>query len=277
MAQRNGGFRFWPRHPFWQAVALTVVAYLIFAWGIPALRYIGIPSAPVPRSVVIEFMFIALIGILIYVSENDSRWNQFKAPIQSTLVDDDKRMLRNGFMVLIPLLIGFMAFQATRPRIPVPSQLRSIHPAPPSSITFKGKTMQLAGLENPLRKEGNLADHVKAGKEVYYRNCLPCHGDRIDGKGHFAHGFNPQPLAFDDPGNIAQLTESFVFWRIAKGGPGLPREGTPWNSAMPVWENFLSENDIWSVIIFLYDQSGFQPRRWEAEAAAGTEKKAEAK
>src|SRR2546425_10888421 len=64
-----------------------------------------------------------------------------------------------------------------------------------------------------------------------------------------------------DNGTIGMLTESFVFWRIAKGGPGLPREGTPWNSAMPVWEEFLTEDEIWSVIIFLYDQTGLQPRR----------------
>jgi mono/diheme cytochrome c family protein len=62
----------------------------------------------------------------------------------------------------------------------------------------------------------------------------------------------------------ASITESFVFWRIAKGGPGLPREGTPWNSAMPAWEDFLSEDEIWAVILYLYDHSGFQPRRWEA-------------
>jgi mono/diheme cytochrome c family protein len=93
--------------------------------------------------------------------------------------------------------------------------------------------------------------------------CLPCHGDLLDGKGHFAHAFNPAPLAFSDAGTIAQLTESFVFWRIAKGGPGLPREGAPWNSAMPAWEETLTEDEIWAVILFLYTQSGFQPRRWE--------------
>ena len=268
MSANRSGFRLWPRHPFWQAVALAFVAYLIFDWGIPALRYLGIPSAPVPNSVLAEFMFIALIGILIYVSENDARWDEFKQPIQATLVDEDKRWVRNGFLVLVPLVVGLFTFQVTRPKVEAPIQLRSIHPAPPASITFRGKTMQVAGLENPLRREGNLADHVKEGRRVYYQNCLPCHGDRIDGQGHFGHGFSPTPLAFDDPGNIAQLTESFVFWRVAKGGPGLPREGGPWNSAMPVWEDFLTENEIWSVIMFLYDQSGFQPRRWE-EATEG--------
>ena len=271
MSANRRGFRFWPRHPFWQAVALTLVAYVAFDWGIPAMSYLGLPSAPVPNSVVIEFMFIALIGILIYVSENDARWSEFKQPIHSTLVDDDKRWVRNGFLVAIPLLVGLFTFQATRPSVAAPTSLRSIHPAPPSSITFRGKTLQLTGLENPLRTQGNLADHVKEGKKVYYQNCLPCHGDRLDGLGHYGHGFSPAPLALDDPGNIAQLTEAFVFWRIAKGGPGLPVEGKPENSAMPVWENFLTENEIWAVIIFLYDQTGFQPRRWEAHGDAAAE------
>jgi hypothetical protein len=92
----------------------------------------------------------------------------------------------------------------------------------------------------------------------------------LDGQGHFAHGFSPAPASFEDNGTIAQLTESYVFWRIAKGGPGLPREGTPWNSAMPVWENFLTEDEIWAVELYIYEQSGWKPRRFEA---AGEEEK----
>jgi len=95
---------------------------------------------------------------------------------------------------------------------------------------------------------------------------VPCHGDHLDGLGHFASGLNPLPANFQDNGTIAQLTESFVFWRVAKGGPGLPREGTPWNSAMPAWEEFLTEDEIWSVVLFLYDQTGWKPRTWEVSA-----------
>ena len=71
------------------------------------------------------------------------------------------------------------------------------------------------------------------------------------------------PLNFQDIGTIAQLQESFLFWRIATGGPGLPKEGAPWISSMPVWENFLSEAEIWKVILFLYDYTGHRPRAWE--------------
>jgi mono/diheme cytochrome c family protein len=41
---------------------------------------------------------------------------------------------------------------------------------------------------------------------------------------------------------------------------------------MPAWENFLTADEIWSVIIFLYEQTGHEPRRWEElEAADGIE------
>jgi len=63
-------------------------------------------------------------------------------------------------------------------------------------------------------------------------------------------------------GTIAQLQESFLFWRIATGGPGLPAEAAPWISSMPVWENFLTEEEIWEVILFMYDYTGRQPRSW---------------
>jgi hypothetical protein len=164
---------------------------------------------------------------------------------------------------VLPLAMGYATYQQTKPKVSLPIQLRSIHPAPPGQITVRGKSFQLATQENPLRKSGSLAEHLQTGKRVYYQNCLPCHGDLLDGRGHFGHGFSPTPLSFADNGTIAQLSESFVFWRIAKGGPGLPREGTPWNSAMPVWEGFLTEDEIWSVIIFLYAQTGWKPRALE--------------
>ncbi len=257
------------RRPFGQSVALLVAAFVVFKWGIPYLPpLLGVTSAPIPQSIMLQYMLTALVGVLIYVSADENRWREFKAPLHAALVEPDKRNVRAAALVVIPLAVGWVTFQQTRPRVPAPIQLRSIHPAPPGQITFQGKSIALTGLENPLRKQGSLQERYQVGKRLYYQNCLPCHGDLLDGNGHYAHGFSPTPLSFQDAGNIAQLTESFVFWRIAKGGPGLPREGTPWNSAMPVWESFLTEDEIWSVILFLYQQTGYQPRRWETEPAA---------
>lgn len=124
--------------------------------------------------------------------------------------------------------------------------------------------MKIEGIENPFRNDKeNLEKYVKEGAEVYYRNCFFCHGDKLDGTGHYAAGFNPTPADFTDTGTIAQLQESYLFWRISKGGPGLPRESHPWNSAMPVWENFLTEEEIWKVILYLYEGAGVSPRTWD--------------
>ncbi|MBI1864811.1 MAG: cytochrome c [Nitrospirae bacterium] len=142
--------------------------------------------------------------------------------------------------------------------------MRSVHPAPPGSINVRGKAYGLRTLENPLRKDtANFAKNVKAGADVYIKNCYYCHGDFLDGKGPYADFINPPPANFQDVGTIAMLQESFLFWRIMKGGPGLPSEGTPWDSAMPAWEPILSEQEVWQVILFMYEFTGHKPRRWE--------------
>ena len=251
------------RHPFGQAVAILLVAFMVIEWGVPLLP----GSAVVPASVVLQYMATVLVGVLIYVSDNEERFAEFQQPIRAMLVEQRLKPVRWSLLAAVPALVGWVAYGQVATSVEAPPNLRSIHPAPPSEITFRGRPMTLTGLENPLRAHpDSLAYFVEEGKRIYYQNCLPCHGDHLDGLGHYASGFNPLPANFQDNGTIAQLTESFVFWRVAKGGPGLPREGAPWNSAMPQWEDFLTEREIWSVILFLYDQTGWQPRRWESGA-----------
>ncbi len=148
---------------------------------------------------------------------------------------------------------------------------RTIHPPPPREIEFKGKKINLSATDNPYRHlETSNPDsfklHVANGRRVYYENCVFCHGDNLKGNGIFAYGLEPIPANFSDPTTIAMLQESYLFWRIAKGGPGLPQESFPWASAMPAWEKFLSEEEIWDVILFLYDYTGQKPRKREEVA-----------
>jgi hypothetical protein len=252
----------WARHPLGQVVLIMVAAFVIFKFGIwliPPL--LGLASAPVPNSVLLQYMITVLVGALLYISDNDARWAEFKAPIHGTLVRPERRPLRIALLALVPLGVGLLTFLMVRPSVAAPPMLRSIHPAPPARINFRGETMVLAEMRNPLRA-GNVTEAYETGRVIYYRNCMPCHGDDLAGSGYYAHGLNPAPIDFTDSGTLPQLSESFVFWRIAKGGVGLPREGAPWNSAMPAWEDFLTEDEIWAVIVFLYEQVGRQPRSW---------------
>jgi mono/diheme cytochrome c family protein len=238
-----------------QSVLVLVVAYAIFRFGI---------RPPAPFSVLSLYMGIVLLAVLVYVSSDSDSWRAFLRPLRATLVEPDKRILRLALMIVIPLLLGYYAYTQAAAKPQAPPELRAVHPAPPDSIQFKGKDFKVAGADNPLRKDqAAFAKHVATGGEIYIRNCMYCHGDNLDGKGHFAHGFNPPPANFQDPGTIAMLQEAYLFWRIAKGGPGLPKEATPWNSVMPAWEDRLSEEQIWQVIMYLYAATNQQPRRWE--------------
>jgi mono/diheme cytochrome c family protein len=252
------------KSPFVAAVVVLVVAYILVDFGIPLMP----GSAPVPNTVLFQYMLTVAVGLLLWVSDSEARWTEFKRPIHRTMVDPKRKPLRTALLVALPLLVAFVTWNGVKPTLAAPASFRAIHPAPPGQINFQGRAMTITGLENPLHARGNPEEHYEEGKRVYYQNCLPCHGDLLNGEGHYASAFNPLPADFDDVGTIAQLTESFVFWRIAKGGPGLPNEGAPWNSSMPAWENFLTEDEIWSVIIFLYEQAEKTPRTWE-EAGEG--------
>ena len=240
-----------------QAVLILVIAFVFLRFGI---------RPPAPFSVLSLYMMVVLLSTLVYVSSDSDSWRSFLAPIRSTLVDPDRRVLRGALMIGVPLLVGYYAYSQAAARPEAPPELRAVHPAPPASIQFRGKELSIQGLDNPLRKdEATLPTQVAAGGEIYIRNCVYCHGDNLDGHGRFAPALNPPPANFQDPGTIAMLQESYLFWRIAKGGPGLPKESGPWSSAMPAWEDRLDETRIWQVILYLYDATGQHPRRWEAK------------
>ncbi len=201
------------RSRFLQAVLILVIAFVVFRFGI---------RPPAPWSVVTLYMAIVFLAVMIYVSTDADSWASFRRPIRSTLVDPDKRYLRLALMVVLPFLLGYYAYTQAAARPQAPPELRAVHPAPPDTIQFRGKTMNISGADNPLRKDqARFREHVARGGEIYIRNCMYCHGDNLDGQGHFARGFNPPPANFQDPGTIAMLQEAYLFWRIAKGGPGL--------------------------------------------------------
>jgi DMSO reductase family type II enzyme heme b subunit len=241
-----------------------VVAFAIFRWGI---------RPPMPFSVLALYMAVTLMAVLLYVSSDSDSWRAFVTPIWRTLTEPRRRALRLVLGGLITLGVGYYAHSQASAKAEAPLELRAVHPAPPTSIGFRGKDIDLQATDTPVRKDikanpANRAKHLEVGAAIYIRNCVYCHGDALDGAGHFAHGLNPAPADFAGPNTIAQLSEGYVFWRIAKGAPGLPREATPWNSAMPAWEDRLTEEQIWQVIYYLYETTGHPPRVMDAGHAA---------
>jgi mono/diheme cytochrome c family protein len=225
-------------------------------------------TVPVPKSVISMYMGIVLIATFAYISSSPERVAGFTAPLVRLCVDPSRRLQLYGVAALMPLLVAAGVYQRMNVTLEAPAFGRTIHPAPPDTITVHDKQLDLVRLDSPFAglqtsDPAAFRRHVDNGRRVYYENCFYCHGDALRGDGMFAHGLNPIPTNFADGGAIALLQESFLFWRIAKGAPGLPDEGGPWDSAMPQWEKFLTEEEMWDVVHFLYDFSGQKPRARE--------------
>lgn len=225
-------------------------------------------SVPIPSSVVTMYMGIATLALIAYVTSSAERRQAISGPIIDLIVTDTRRLVLAVVVLALPTLAAAAVWMRLSQPVEAPFFARTVHPASPAEITFKDKPIDLDAGDNPYREleQSNPEEfkkHVEAGRKVYYENCHFCHGDNLEGTGMFVHGLDPIPTNFNDQGTIPMLRETFLFWRIARGGPGLPDEGGPWASAMPAWEKFLTEEQMWDAILFLYDYTERRPRAKE--------------
>jgi hypothetical protein len=279
---------------FWAGVFVWVFVMLY-------LKYRIYP--PIPFSVRAIYGTVTACGVFMWVSGSQQEWDEFKRPIISVLDANTglTKAMRLALLILLPIGLWGFAYNSFLPNFEEPIELRTVHPAPPATTKVHGKTYVLQTASNPYRinpegkydqqysnahivaqssgrlmrdvnsPEDNPWDpnakgyikHVREGGEIFFQNCHFCHGDNLNGRGLWAFAFNPIPANFTDSGTIAQLQETFVFWRVAKGGIGLPGEGFPWASVMPPWEQHLSVDEIWKVVMFEYWHTGFYPRTWD--------------
>jgi cbb3-type cytochrome c oxidase subunit III len=244
------------------AIAWWAGLYIVLRFGF---------AAPIPSSVVALYMGIISIAILAYVSSSQERRGEVSRPLFRLMTEKRYTPMLIATVIAIPALAAANVYVKMSVPLQPPLFSRTVHPASPSEITVHDKKINLDAGENPfLHLQTSNSDeyrkHVENGRRVYYRNCVFCHGDNLSGNGMFVHALDPIPTNFTDPGTIAMLRDTFLFWRISKGGPGLPEEGGPWDTAMPAWEKFLKEDEVWDAILFLYDFTAQKPRAKEEAA-----------
>ena len=118
---------------------------------------------------------------------------------------------------------------------------------------------EFAALKNPL-----VDDHeaLEAGEETFNTLCATCHGPEGKGDGPGAAELNPKPADLSDGEMLGSLSDGYLFWRVSKGGAI-----EPFNSAMPAWEEGLTEEQRWQVIAYLRTLS--EPHRHMEEMDDG--------
>src|SRR5579871_6494437 len=94
---------------------------------------------------------------------------------------------------------------------------------------FHGAPESAKAQKNPLEGQSAALD---AGKTVYARNCLACHGKA-------GHGTGNVPSLVD--GKLKGVTDGEVFWFITKGDK---------DNGMPSWA-FLPEEKRWQVVSYV--------------------------
>jgi mono/diheme cytochrome c family protein len=223
---------------------------------------------PVPQSVVHIYLGIATLALLAFTTSDPDRLERARRPLVAFMTERRFLPYLAAVVVALPTLVmANLYFGLTAPPTE-PAFGRTLHPEPPDQVMVHEQPVNLVTATNPFRHLEKddpeaFAEHVATGRRVYFQNCVYCHGDTMRADGMYAELLNPIPTNFTSAGTIEQLQESFLFWRIAKGGPGMPPAGAPWDSAMPAWEQFLSEDEMWDVILFLYDFTDRRPRARE--------------
>jgi mono/diheme cytochrome c family protein len=252
---------------FWSVVVTLVAVYLVLEYGTPLLSMLMVGRErwlPMPQTLLLMFMLLALAGVLIHVTTSDERMAEFTRPIVTFLRGDADgqwpvRAMRGRLagLVVLPLALGGFVYVQARPSVTTPASIRIQHPTIPGAFEK---------LTNPLRAaDGGVKDPkaLEEGRVLYQKNCRPCHGTTAGGDGPMARGFRLRPINFRDPGTIATLVEGYLVWRIKDGGPGLPSVASPWDSAMPPWKGELRDDAIWKIILAEYDTAGIEPRKPE--------------
>ncbi len=98
-------------------------------------------------------------------------------------------------------------------------------------------------------KENSLVvnnDNLHAGKMLYKKNCLSCHGSSGYGDGPAGKDLNPRPANIANFSKMPMATDGYLFWTISEGG-------IPIRTAMPAFKSSLKEEEIWKIIIYLRD------------------------
>jgi glucose/arabinose dehydrogenase/cytochrome c5 len=94
---------------------------------------------------------------------------------------------------------------------------------------FKDVPASAKATKNPLAGQQSA---IEAGKTLYARNCLSCHGKALQGTGNV-------PSLVD--GKLKGVTAGEIFWFITKGSP---------DNGMPPW-GFLPEEKRWQIVSYV--------------------------
>ncbi len=98
-------------------------------------------------------------------------------------------------------------------------------------------------LTNPLAGD---SEAISSGSKLFIPNCATCHGESGEGDGPASAALDPKPAALSDGELLSDLSDAYLYWRIAEGG-----SADPFKSAMPAWKGIFGDEQIWQLVTFI--------------------------
>lgn len=111
----------------------------------------------------------------------------------------------------------------------------------------------------PLPNGESLEKAIANGSDIYQSYCIGCHGPNQDGNGVNAAGLNPKPRNLRDAPFMQSMSYQRIQQSLHRGVPG---------TAMPRWENTLSEDQIKDTIAYVWSLTA--PKGAAVTTPAGT-------
>ena len=84
--------------------------------------------------------------------------------------------------------------------------------------------------------------NLEVGRDIFFKHCKACHGNKGDGKTFAANVLNPPPKNFISEKSKQELTEKRMIESVAEG-----RKGT----AMMPWKSRLTRQEIKAVVNYI--------------------------
>lgn len=96
---------------------------------------------------------------------------------------------------------------------------------------------EAAEVKNPVAADDEKS--IAAGKIVYTRQCLACHGAAGKGDGPAAIALKAKPGDLSDP-RMWKQTDGALFWKVSEG-----------RGSMPVYKKLLTEEQRWNTVNYI--------------------------
>ncbi|MGQ7842862.1 c-type cytochrome [Granulosicoccus sp. 3-233] len=111
---------------------------------------------------------------------------------------------------------------------------------------------------------------VQAGEVVYQQHCAACHGAQLEGqpdwRSRSSEGLLPAP-PHDASGHTWHHADDLLF-EITKYGASVVINDPDYRSAMPVYKDILSDEQIIAVLSFIKNSWPDEERQWQEETNA---------